>query len=136
MSNPYEAQLQALLRGGAPAPSKMNNDASVQFANEERRREIAANRQSMTSRMVAARSRHEAARTARLSEQDRRIQEQERQQAAALKEQVRAQLQAAWPGSRSEFIAAFPQLYQHFLLEKTQKNAARIRSDSPAYGAI
>jgi hypothetical protein len=134
--NPYEAQIRALLSGGAPAPTKMVDNAQTQWAAQRTHDEIAANRQLLTSRTLAARERNAAARTARISEQERRLAAQEREQAAALKEQVRAQLQAAWPGNRSDFNAAFPQLYENFLLEKTLKNAARIRSTSPAYGAI
>jgi hypothetical protein len=134
--NPFEQQLQALLRGGAPAPSKMHNDASVQWANEERRREIQANRQSMTSRTTAARERKAAARTARIAEQERRLALQERQQAAALEASVRRDLAGAWEGSRADFERAFPALFEDYLKERVAINQATSRKQSAAYGAI
>jgi hypothetical protein len=134
--NPYEAQIRALLAGGAAPPLKMNNDATAQWAAQEAERQIKENRQLLTSRTLAARQQKQAAREVRQAEQEKRLAAQERQQARELEASKRRDWQAGWEGSRADFNAAFPKMFENYLVAQGEKNLAALRRQSPAWGVI
>jgi hypothetical protein len=97
----------------------MNDSDSTRWAQAEREREIAYNRQTLNARTALAKERSRIAREQRIAEAS-----------------VRQAMAAAWPGTKQQFEAAWPGLYQDFLKEKAARNLAKVRAESPAAGAI